>query len=155
MWEQIHTMFDLQNKLNLFYIRNTFYKTKGNKCQQQNVLIQIVDNYFKGDKMTCFKLKNGETARQFCLRNNLCYAIFYKLVESGLTTDEACNITLKRKGCKAGREPKFFYKGKPLIQTIKSNSKDYNRIINRIRKGFTVEQAVELPLIKSGPKKKG
>lgn len=98
--------------------------------------------------MTCFRIKTGETVRQWCIKNNICYAIVYKHLERGLTPDEACQIALKRKGSPAGAEPKHFYKGKPLIDMFSVNSKEYRRIIARLRSKYTIEDAVEMPLMK-------
>ena len=104
--------------------------------------------------MTCFRLKNGKTASQFCKENQISYGLVYRRLERGMQPDEACEEVLKRKGKKAGVDPKYFYKGKPLADILITNSKKYSRVMYRIKQGFPIEQAVEVPRLKVGRKKK-
>lgn len=104
--------------------------------------------------MTCFRLKNGKTVRQYCLENQILYALVYKELEKGLTSEEACRKVLERKGKKAGSEPKYFYKGTPVSKIFKINSTKYHRFISRINNGMSIEKAVEMPKQKAGRKKK-
>lgn len=80
--------------------------------------------------MTCFRMKNGETLRQYCLKNDICYsAIYYRIEENGVMPDVAIAEYLPHKG-RHDQAAKYFINGKKLTDyTGGSKTKVYRRIL--------------------------
>jgi len=92
--------------------------------------------------MTCFRLASGETLRSYCIKNGYCYdAVIKRIEKTGQSADEALSDYLPRRGSKANY-CKYFYKGQNL-RTYFNNVLKYQKCLNRIYKGMTIEQAVK------------
>ena len=92
--------------------------------------------------MSILRLSTGESVSKWCRRNGVSYNKVWGRLEAGLTPDEAAEYALK--GYKKGEtNRKHFYKGKWVGDIFPRNSKAYSRILHRIQKGYTLEQAVE------------
>lgn len=42
--------------------------------------------------MICFRMKDGKSARKYCIENGIKYGRFFVLVDAGLSTEEAIKI---------------------------------------------------------------
>lgn len=104
--------------------------------------------------MTCFRLYSGETVRHVCQRYNISYFMVYHYLDKGFSVLEAIDIVMNNKKKEYGLNEKRFYNGKPLYETFKTGSKEYRRIMSRIKRGASVEDAVNLPTKKAGRKPK-
>lgn len=80
--------------------------------------------------MTCFKMQSGETLRQYCLKNDICYsAIYYRIEENGVMPDVAIAEYLPHKG-RHDQAAKYFINGKKLTDyTGGSKTKVYRKIL--------------------------
>lgn len=79
--------------------------------------------------MTCFKMQNGETLRQYCLKNDICYSAIYGRLEKGMTPEAAIAEYLPHKGRK-DQSAKYFINGKKLTDyTGGSKTKVYRKIL--------------------------
>lgn len=80
--------------------------------------------------MTCFRMQSGETLRQYCLKNDICYsAIYYRIEEKGVMPDVAIKEYLPHKG-RHDQSAKYFINGKKLTEyTGGSKTKVYRRIL--------------------------
>lgn len=92
--------------------------------------------------MTCFRLDNGETVLHWCKQNNIPYNNVYRRIEDGMSIKEALEDVSKR--LKKGEvNRKHFYKGKWIGEYFPRGSGMYERVIYRIKKGMTVDKAME------------
>ena len=92
--------------------------------------------------MTCFRMKNGKTVHKWCKENNVCYDCFWRRAELGISTEEACKQAVK--ASRSGySHPRIFYKGTPLCKIFKAGTLKYDRVIRRLHRGMTIEQAME------------
>lgn len=79
--------------------------------------------------MTCFRMQNGETLRQYCLKNDICYSAIYGRLEKGMTPEAAIAEYLPHKGRK-DQSAKYFINGKKLGEyTGGTKTKLYGRIL--------------------------
>lgn len=103
--------------------------------------------------MTCFLMNNGLTVHKYCKNEGISYASVYKRLEQGLSVKDSIKIAKKNKGNKRANA-KYFYKGKPISETHSRNTPYYQRVLQRIYRGWSIEQAVSLPKLKSKHEKK-
>ena len=88
--------------------------------------------------MTCFRMKNGQTVRQWCKDNGLNYSAVYGRLDKGMPLEKAIDY-------KPGRiHITRYYKGVALVFLCGGlKTKTYRRINNRIYAGTPLTQAVE------------
>ena len=99
--------------------------------------------------MTCFRMPDGTTVRQYCLKNNISYWGIYGRLDRGETVEQAFNRPRSKK------HPYLFYKGQAWVSYCGGvNTKLYRRIASRMHNGMTFEQAVSSLESKYGKKKK-
>lgn len=92
--------------------------------------------------MSIIRLSTGESISHWCRRNGVSYNIVWNRVDAGMSPDDAAAYALK--GYKKGEtNRKHFYKGKWLGDIFPRNSRPYQRVLRRIQKGLTIEQAME------------
>lgn len=97
--------------------------------------------------MTCFRMDNGETLHQYCLKNNINYICIYDRIENGENINEAVENYLKvrnmGKGC---RHMKYFINGKLLTEyTNGSKNKLYRNVLTTMyRLHKTPEEALKM-----------
>lgn len=92
--------------------------------------------------MTCFRLNQRKTVRQWCLENGVNYNSVYNRIELGMTPKMACREALRYKG-KRYSHPLLFYKEKPIRDIYRNNTKGYALVLSKIRQGMTPEQAIQ------------
>lgn len=95
--------------------------------------------------MSVLRLSSGESVLHFCKRNSLCYNNVWRRIEKGLQVDEAAEEALKNKGNKHSNR-KHFYKGKWIGEYFPRGENIYERVIHKIKKGMTVDEAMETEL---------
>lgn len=99
--------------------------------------------------MTCFRLSNGQTLRQWCEENEISYQSVYTHLEKGLSVEEACKKAIKNKG-KKNLKTKLFYKGKSVSELFGgSKNYAYKRIMKRFYRSGDLEKEVEKELSKN------
>ena len=92
--------------------------------------------------MSILRLSTGESVSKWCRRNGVSYNKVWGRLEAGLTPDEAVEYVLK--GYKKGEtNRKHFYKGKWIGDIFPRNSRPYQRVIHRVQRGLTIEQAMK------------
>ena len=83
--------------------------------------------------MTCFRFKNGKTVSQWCKENGVPFNSVWRHLDNGLMPEEACVKAINNKGNK--RRVKYFYKGKPVIDILGKDTKEYFKFLYRMRDG--------------------
>lgn len=93
--------------------------------------------------MTCFRMADGQTLRQWCLKNGYHYHMLYKRLDEGMIFRDAIDqvVKMKASGRNLRSHPTLYHNGKPIVDTYTKRS--YQLIIQRMnRKGITLEQAI-------------
>ena len=92
--------------------------------------------------MTCFRLNQRKTVRQWCLENGVNYNSVYNRIEQGMEPEYACREALKYKG-KRFSHPRLFYKERPIRDIYRHDNKSYALVLRKIRDGMTTEEAIQ------------
>lgn len=88
-----------------------------------------------------YKRTDGLTVRKWARNKGVCYNTIYSAIQRGLSIDEACEQSLKRKGRKDSHVHYFVGKWSLRHYCLKNNI-NYRTVCRWIRKGFTVGQAL-------------
>lgn len=93
--------------------------------------------------MTCFRMPDGTTLRQYCLANNLEYKRVYELCDRGYTIENAIKHYQERKGRKDSRLV-YKYKDASVRCLCGENRLPYHMFLYYLHKGHTVDSAFEI-----------
>lgn len=88
--------------------------------------------------MTCF-IKDGQTVKKYCEKNNLSYDRFFYWINKGLSVDESLDKI--RSNSHHGR--KWEYNGESIFIYCRKNNLLYNSVVRSIKKGMSVDEALE------------
>ena len=91
--------------------------------------------------MTCFRIGN-ETVYKFCKKNGISYASFWRKIEKGASVEESIEWA-KNSQKRVWSHPKHFYNGYPIVTLLGYNSIPYRRVMHKIRRGKSVEEAIK------------
>ena len=70
--------------------------------------------------MTCFRMKDGETLRKYCLRKGIKYDSVMKYLDKGYPPEEAIEAYFR---CKCNKShPRIFVDGVPLKQYCREHN---------------------------------
>lgn len=92
--------------------------------------------------MTCFVRTDGKTVRQWCLEHEVSYGAVWNHLEMGMNPNDACLEALRRRGQRFSH-PKYFYKGKSLVEILGQQTNRYHRVLRIMRKGTSIENAIK------------
>lgn len=92
--------------------------------------------------MTCFVRTDGKTVRQWCLEHEVSYGAVWNHLERGMNPNDACREALRRRGQRFSH-PKYFYKGKSLVEILGQQTNRYHNAMRRIRNGMSIENALK------------
>lgn len=92
--------------------------------------------------MTCFRFEDGRSVHKWCVDNGICYNSFWTRMEKGLSFEQAI-IEAKESKKRRWSHPRIYYKGTPLCKIFHIGTKEYSRVIRRLQRGLTIEQAME------------
>lgn len=91
--------------------------------------------------MTCFRLPNGKSVRQWCFKHNASYSAYWRCIEIGMPDKEALKYAKTAKHNFS--HPTHCYEGKAVIKLCGDDSRRYFRVLRKIRNGIPTEQALK------------
>ena len=95
--------------------------------------------------MTCFRMPTGESVHRFCKENGYSYSVFFYAIDNGADLRQA--IELAKTAKEDGKvRPKYYYKGRPVVEIFGYHTPSYYRFRSDLKKGRPVDVAVELEL---------
>lgn len=90
--------------------------------------------------MTCFKLPNGKSVRQWCFKHNASYSAYWRCIEEGIPEKKALEYAKSAKNNYS--HPTHYYNGEPIIK-ICSDANTYVRVLRKMRGGMSPELALK------------
>lgn len=91
--------------------------------------------------MTCFRMKDGQTAHSYCKSIGLCYQRVWQRVDSdGVDIETAIELSLKQRGKKP--HALQINGSSSMFEACLRNMSIYNKAQRLIRNGMSHEQAV-------------
>ena len=94
--------------------------------------------------MTCFRMADGQTLRQWCLKNGYHYHMLYRRLDDGMDFSKAIDevVKMKASGRNLRSHPRLYYQGQAVVDIYTPES--YRLIIQRKNRhpDITLEQAI-------------
>lgn len=96
------------------------------------------------NKRICmWNLSNGESVASWCRENDVIYKCVLRRIHNGEGVDEACYSSKKCKGRK-DMHSKYFCEGVNLKKYCLDNKINYFRVYYWIKKGYSIEESLEI-----------
>ena len=98
--------------------------------------------------MICFRMENGQTVSQYCKEHGISYPAVFRRLDAGMDIKTALEESLKNVG-NHRHNIRHYYKGTPVSSRYNIDSPEYKRIMQRLSRGWSIEDAVETPKCKT------
>ena len=156
-------MVDENTSLHQFCLRNNYsYCAIHDYIMRNNCSVkEAIERYpnVRGDKGTKAKYYyNGVRLRKFCKDNGYPYGVISANIRlKNLPVEEAVKQYLEKRALKKKHYPwqHVMWKtsdGKPLLQWCRENKLHYGTVLQRVYKGCSVDEAIEIALERKGRK---
>ena len=93
--------------------------------------------------MTCFRMPDGTTVRQHCIKNGLDYKRVYELMDMGMPIDKAIKHYVERRGRKDCRLVYKYREGSARRHCME-NKLPYDMFLYYVHAGYSCDKAMDI-----------